>query len=132
MKTWAVSERDMRGLAIRLDMLGTHYRKPKDISVERLNTALKTLRRWLSIAHPSNDGVPVAIFEALTDDLNTPEAIAVMHRLAKEKRGGELFASMRLLGLIPNEGIPMDYGSALEIKTLPIDHLPLPLWELQS
>lgn len=127
-KQWAVSEQDMRGLAMRLDMLSTQYRKPKDISASGFNTALKTLRRWLSVAELGADvPVPLPVLEALCDDLNTPQAIAEMHKLAKSDPKG-LFVSMKLLGLIPGEGIALDYGAAMEIKTIPTDHLPLPIW----
>lgn len=127
-KQWVIDETVLRGLAIRLDMLETHYRKPKDLNVANLNRAAKTLRRWLSIAVPGKDDVPLPVIEALCDDLNTPLAITEMHRLSKTDPQG-LFAAMRFMGLIPGEGAAIDYGMALEIKTIPIDHLPLPQWK---
>jgi len=129
MTEYAVSETDMRGLAIRLDMLSTHYRKPKDISVSDLNSSLKILRRWLSRCIPNDDPPPLPVLKALEDDLNTPLAITELHKIAKIETGGrELFAGMKFLGLIPGCGISIDYGAAMEIKTIPIDHLPLPFW----
>lgn len=131
-KAWRVSEADMRGLAIRLDMLSTHYRQPKDLTAEGLNRAAKTLRRWLALAEPSlSTPVPVGVLEALSDDLNTPAAIAEMHRIARTDRAG-LFSAMKLLGLIPGEGRAVDYDMVDEVKTLPIDHLPLPQWGMPT
>lgn len=125
-KTYAVSERDMRGLAIRLDMLGSHYRKPKDFKAETLNSSAKTLRRWLSTCVPNDGPVPDRVLLALCDDLNTPQAIAEMHLLARTDGQG-LFAAMKLLGLLPGEGLPIDYDIG-EVKTLPIDHIPIVRW----
>lgn len=123
-KTYEIKEEDMRGLAIRLSMLQTHYRKPKDFKIEELNQCAKILRRWLSVAVPCSDAPPLCIILALSDDLNTAKAIAEMHSLAKTDPKG-LFAAMRLLGLIPGEGKTIDYDIVDEVKTIPIDHIPL-------
>lgn len=131
-KEWRVSEADMRGLALRLDMLSTHYRRPKDLTVEGMNRAAKTLRRWLAIARPGHmKAVPISVLEALCDDLNTPLAIAEMHILAKSDPEG-LFEAMKLMGLIPGEGLAISYDMVDGIKTLPIDHLPMPQWEIRA
>lgn len=130
-KTYEITPKDMRGLALRLDMLSTHYRQPKNISVNDMNRAAKTLRRWLATCIPCDDPPPAAVLEALCDDLNTPHAITELHKLAKSD-GRALFAGMKLLGLIPGHGEGIDYGMTQEIKTLPIDHLPLVQWELSS
>lgn len=124
---YAVSEQDMRGLALRLDMLQTHYRQPKDLSVSNLNASAKTLRRWLSKCVPNSDPPPVSVLEAIGDDLNTPQAITELHKLAKTDGRG-LFAGMKFLGLIPGHGDEIGHGMAQEVKTLPISHLPLPQW----
>ena len=91
----------MKGLAVRLCMLQTHYRKPKNWLTNDLNVAAKTIRRWLAVAVPGG-AVTVEVLEALCDDLNTPQAIAELHKLANQKRSAELFAGMLLLGLVPN------------------------------
>lgn len=127
-KEWRVSEEDMRGLSLRLFILGSHYRKEVDFTVRNLNENSKILRRWLSKAIPNNDRPPLEIILALSDDLNTPLAIAEMHRYAK-KDGRSLFSAMRFLGLIPGEEKPIDYDIVSEVKTIPIDHIPLTQWE---
>ncbi|MCE2890282.1 MAG: hypothetical protein LW848_04155, partial [Hyphomonadaceae bacterium] len=73
MSEYQVTEEDMRGLSIRLAMLQTHYRKPKDFSIAELNQCAKTLRRWLAAAIPNDDREPIEVMLALCDDLNTPQ-----------------------------------------------------------
>lgn len=126
MSTYGITEEDMRGLSLRLAMLQTHYRKPKDFSHSELNQCAKTLRRWLAACIPNDDPAPTVVMLALCDDLNTPQVIAEMHRLAKSDGRG-LFASMKLIGLIPGFGKALDYDIG-EVKTLPIDHIPLVQW----
>jgi cysteinyl-tRNA synthetase len=128
MSVYSITEADMRGLSIRLAMLQTHYRKPKDFSFEELNNCAKTLRRWLAACIPNDSPhVPLPVMLALCDDLNTPAAIAEMHRLSKAD-GRALFTAMKLLGLIPGHERVIDYDIG-EVKTLPIDHIPLVRWQ---
>ena len=66
--------------AIRLNMLSAHYRQPLDWSEEGLRGAKHTLDRWYRmIEGPGEDDA--GFLAALEDDLNTPKAIAEMHRL---------------------------------------------------
>lgn len=84
-----------RGLAIRLAMLSTHYRKPIDFKMDATTQAEKTLAKW----HRKmivNDGPPSdAFMSAMMDDMNTPQAIAELHRSTPE----QLYAGLKLLGL---------------------------------
>ena len=120
----------MRGMSIRLAMLQTHYRKPKDFKHSELNQCAKTIRKWLSLIDLSQRETtpPLSVLEALCDDLNTSFAITEMHKIAARGAGDELFAAMIFLGLIPGQGSSLDYGAAIEIKTIPIDHIPLVQW----
>jgi cysteinyl-tRNA synthetase len=75
------------GDVIRFAMLSTHYRQPLDFSqhaLEQAAIALDTfaLFRPVEEANPSQEFI-----EALFDDLNTPRAIAELHRLYKVARG---------------------------------------------
>jgi len=127
---YVFEETDMRGMAIRLAMLQTHYRKPKDFTVAELNQCAKTLRRWLSIAELSIDiSTPDEVINALNDDLNTHQAITEIHKYAANKDGKKVFSAMKFLGLIPGTGSSIDYGMLGEIKTIPIDRIPLVQWE---
>ena len=88
------------GDAIRLAMLTTHYAQPLDWTEDRLVTAAAALHRFHTVAmqglnldrskvhyempglgdlHPSE-----ALLSCLTDDLNTPAAIAHLFALSKE------------------------------------------------
>jgi cysteinyl-tRNA synthetase len=81
------------GGILRLNMLKTHYRQPVDWSVSRLATTATELNDFAvavadsqaireEIARTSQimDAMPSPeLVEALVDDLNTPEAVAVLH-----------------------------------------------------
>ncbi len=73
------------GEVLRLAMLKTHYRQPIDWTVKSLEEAEKTLDRWyrcLPDGDGSSDEKPDDPFlNALSDDLNTPQAISILHEL---------------------------------------------------
>jgi cysteinyl-tRNA synthetase len=98
---------DWPGEVLRLNMLKTHYRSPIDWTEKALEESTKTLDDWYAVAADSKGGQPSsAVIEALSDDLNTPQMIAVLHGLrnaaasAGEKERGEFAASLRLLGFL--------------------------------
>jgi cysteinyl-tRNA synthetase len=89
------------GEAIRFAMLRTHYRQPLDWTVVGLNEAHKTLWEWygdLEGKSPSAGGLPGAVLDALLDDLNTPKAIAEMHKLHSAGHWQGLRAALQFLG----------------------------------
>jgi cysteinyl-tRNA synthetase len=102
------------GEAVRLWMLGTHYRQPIDYSEEALAEAKRTLDRFYGAlarvpARGPAEPEP-ALVEALADDLNTPKALAVLHELLGElnrtnepRTAARLKASAGLLGLLQKE-----------------------------
>jgi cysteinyl-tRNA synthetase len=72
---------DWPGEVLRLNMLRTHYRQPIDFTVAGLKESWKMLERWYELTEPLADPAPDApFFEALSDDLNTPAAIASLHQ----------------------------------------------------
>jgi cysteinyl-tRNA synthetase len=82
------------GEVIRLALLRTHYRDPLDWTALRLQQASQDLSRFyiaLNRGHNpiSTDSarVPVAILEALEDDLNTPLALARLSQLIRDVHG---------------------------------------------
>ncbi len=77
--------RRWHGEAVRLAMLRTHYRQPINWTFAALEEARSDLNRWYrAIEDVEALGyVPEAIIAALSDDLNTPKAISVLHELAK-------------------------------------------------
>ena len=72
------------GRVLRLAMLQTHYRQPIDWTLDRLLAARGQLMAWAKLVHdaPEASEVPPELVSALSDDLNTPAAMAVLHELA--------------------------------------------------
>ena len=88
------------GEVVRFVMLSTHYRKPMDWTAEKAAEAERTLGKWHRMKGENFPGkVPEAVLAALADDLNTPGAIAELHRLAAAGDVPSLLAGMKLLGL---------------------------------
>ena len=85
------------GEVIRLVLLSTHYRHPMDWSADGLRQARANLDRLytaLRNAGTATDGiedtVDAEVEAALCDDLNTPKALAALHRLAGDlNRAGD-------------------------------------------
>ncbi|MEP3275221.1 MAG: cysteine--tRNA ligase [Stappiaceae bacterium] len=96
------------GEAIRLALLTTHYRQPIDFTMNGLGEAKSLLDTWYRLTEnaPEDAAVSDSVLTALTDDLNTPQAMAALHQLradaakGDQKAMGELKASARLLGLL--------------------------------
>ncbi|MDX6752037.1 cysteine--tRNA ligase [Geminicoccaceae bacterium 1502E] len=76
------------GEAVRLWMLGTHYRQPIDYSEEALAAARETLRRFYrvlaaaGITAADEADADEAALEVLADDLNTPALLTLLHATA--------------------------------------------------
>ncbi len=99
------------GEALRLHLLMTHYRQPLNWTETGVREAKTVLDRWYRLLDTrldslGNDATPPDEFvSAFSDDVNTPQAIAVMHELAGRASQGDeeaarlLIASGRLLGL---------------------------------
>ena len=92
------------GAVLRLAMLRTHYRQPIDFTVKALEEAEATMQRWhehdgFAALDVSNDPVPEAVIEALSDDLNTSDMIVHLHTLHKNGDKAGLKAALVFLGL---------------------------------
>ena len=104
------------GEVLRLAMLMTHYRQPIDWTVSGLLEAEKTYRRWAELYEaaelvnfPDVDKGPTErVLAHLENDLNTPGAIAEMHRLAKDAEGGSRDAAQELATNALFLGLPVD------------------------
>ena len=77
------------GEAIRLSLLAAQYRQPLDFSLDGLDRAKSALDRLYTALAGARDVAPAEendaaqpVIEALSDDLNTPKALAEMHLLA--------------------------------------------------
>jgi cysteinyl-tRNA synthetase len=77
---------------LRFMLMKAHYRQPLDWSDATLAQARATLDGWYTLLRDLADvqaepgPVPDALLAALADDLNTPEAFAVLARLADDAR----------------------------------------------
>ena len=102
--------KDWPGEVLRLNMLRTHYRQPIDWTVKGLEESSKILDGWYAIIgdETNSSGTPDADFVgALCDDLNTPNALTQLHRIAGETRGSasgaaqiELKRTLRASGML--------------------------------
>jgi cysteinyl-tRNA synthetase len=98
------------GRVVRLAMLGTHYRQPIDWTVERLVQARTLLLDLAELLHgvPADAGPHEDVVAALSDDLNTPSALSIVHGLVKSARrnaetAASLKATLAFLGVYANE-----------------------------
>src|SRR5690349_8061738 len=91
--------KDWPGDVLRFNMLRTHYRQPMDWTVQGMKESWSVLEGWYSAANAVHAArVGDAFLGALKDDLNTPLAIAELHR-AKDD---ELAGGLALLGFRPD------------------------------
>jgi cysteinyl-tRNA synthetase len=92
-------DREWEGAELRLAMLRTHYRQPINWTVQALEESAKTLDEWKdAIAGVTPAAPSPVVFDALSDDLNTPLMMAELFRLARSGEAGVLAGSLALLG----------------------------------
>ena len=83
--------KDWPGEVLRFNMLRTHYRQPLDWTLRSLKESLAVLERWYAIAEPIADhSLGKDFLTALCDDLNTPQAIAELHKADERELAGGL------------------------------------------
>ncbi|WP_250003983.1 cysteine--1-D-myo-inosityl 2-amino-2-deoxy-alpha-D-glucopyranoside ligase [Actinoplanes sp. M2I2] len=79
-------------MAVRLGLLADHYRGDREWTDEVLKTGEERLARWRSAAAapagPSGEGLVAAVREALTSDLDSPAALAVVDAWAEAALSG--------------------------------------------
>ena len=110
--------KEFPGEAIRLTLLKTHYRQPLDFRKSGIADAKKELDEfYLALRNAADvkadvpDHPPAAVIAALSDDLNTPKAIAHLFELKtrlnvatdaveRAKLKGELLLAGDILGLL--------------------------------
>ena len=123
------------GEALRYLLLSAHYRQPLDWSGQELERARRTLDRLYGVLRTAsgkygpfqaNERPSEGFLAALSDDLNTPEALAEFNRIARElaraetreaaqTAAGELLAAADLIGLLqstPDVWFGADAGDA--------------------
>ena len=89
------------GEAVRLHLLQTQYRQPLDFSKVGIAQARSTLDRWYRISEKvgKEAEIPEILIKALSDDLNTPQAITELHKLSSTNVAG-FVAGARFLGFL--------------------------------
>lgn len=98
------------GEVIRFVFLSTHYRKPMDWTEDRAREAEVTLRKWYAMVETAEGGSQQdadisLLVKALSDDLNTHEALASLHRFVAKGDVTSLAAGLEFLGLM-TDGVP--------------------------
>jgi cysteinyl-tRNA synthetase len=93
---------DWPGEVVRLNMLRTHYRQPIDWTVKGLEESRKLIDRWYAeIGNVEPSTCSQKVVDALYDDLNTPQAISELHRLAHPAVAGKAMAGLTRSGQRP-------------------------------
>lgn len=83
--------KDWPGDVLRFNMLRSHYRQPMDWTVAGMRESWTILEKWYDTVEPLADtGVGEGLLAALADDLNTPAAIAELHKSSPEHLAGGL------------------------------------------
>jgi cysteinyl-tRNA synthetase len=93
-------DKGVPGEVIRYVMLMTHYRKPMDWTEAKRRAAQEALGGFASVTVQHRPTAPdPRVVAAVSDDLNTPAALAVLHELARSGDAGALLGSLNLLGI---------------------------------
>ncbi|MFN0194149.1 MAG: cysteine--tRNA ligase, partial [Aestuariivirga sp.] len=100
------------GPAARFLMLQSHYRQPIDWTERGLRDALIALVEFNEACtfglELTSGEVPNELLSALSDDLNTPLVIALLHRLRKESVSGSAVAARSLRSSLSFLGFDLD------------------------
>ena len=115
---------DWPGEVARFAMLSTHYRQPINWTLKTLTESQKVLDGWQKATEGEivqDDQVNSEFLEALSDDLNTPKAISILHQLRSGAKKGdelartELKASAIFIGLLELSSAEWDALTRVEV-----------------
>ena len=92
-------------------MISTHYRQPLNWTENNLIECKKTLDKWYQLISENNfsfdnEKISNEVINALEDDLNTPKAISVLHKLYKDCKSNDrntvetFLSSANFLGIL--------------------------------
>jgi cysteinyl-tRNA synthetase len=101
LRTTKFGGRSWPGEVLRLAMLRTHYRDPIDWTVTELDRAQQELMKWYELVEEESsfdEAIDEGVLDALSDDLNTHDAIVRLQELAGANDRAALGASLRFLG----------------------------------
>ncbi|MCP5369887.1 MAG: cysteine--tRNA ligase [Rickettsiaceae bacterium] len=85
-------DQEIKGEVIRLVLMNCHYRKPLDYNDKTLKDHISMLNYWyqalenvgIEFGKENNIDLPDEFIDALCDDLNTHQAISIIHEYAKK------------------------------------------------
>jgi cysteinyl-tRNA synthetase len=125
LRTRRFGHQPWHGNVLRFAMLTTHYRQPIDWTVDRLVQSRSTLFELADVLHeaPANESPDDEFIAALSDDLNTPAALTIVHELLKSARQWNyadvkrLKANVRFLGIYDNEK-SIDFAVGYEVQAV--------------
>jgi cysteinyl-tRNA synthetase len=91
-------QRGVKGEVIRFALMSAHYAKPLDWNEKLLEDCTKQLSKFYRSMADVEQGIAVApeMIAALSDDMNTPKAISVLHSL----QANQLQAAGAMVGLL--------------------------------
>jgi cysteinyl-tRNA synthetase len=120
---------DWPGEVLRLNMLKAHYRSPMDWTLKGLEDSAKTLDDWYGVAADIEGKEPSdTVIEALSDDLNTPQMIAVLHGLRNKAASGNdgdrgrFAASLRYFGFLSESAAQWE-GRKQQARGVDVKHV---------
>ncbi len=121
---------DWPGDVVRHAMLKTHYRQPIDWTLAALKESAQTIADWsagVGDTAPA-ETVPQQVVASLADDLNTPQALHEIHRLAHPAAAGRAASDPSQAGQVPTPamvkaaanllGLLRDSASAMRQKAM--------------
>ena len=130
------------GYVLRVAMLMTHYRQPIDWTIERLVEARRTLKEWIDCAmgfDQYSEPAPSELISILSDDLNSPAALAFVHQLHRDSRArtnapasARLASALKWLGVWKGEYSNQIYGYGIKVGSGPADADVRPLIEARN
>jgi len=120
------------GLAARFSMLQTHYREPINWTNKRLIEASDELYRWYQFLRENeikeNDTeIDEALIAALSDDLNSWQAITLLRHFYKERKAQKLANGLNLMGLLDNHFLAQS-DHALFVRHAALDEVVIEQW----
>ncbi|AMY69171.1 cysteine--tRNA ligase [Frigidibacter mobilis] len=105
----------MTGDEIRLAFLMTHYRKPMDLTLNRIGEVKATLKKWQHLTDGAETQYRpyLEVVEALADDLNTPLVLNILNNRAKDLTSDEKRNVFR--STLEFLGIGLDWRSGVTV-----------------
>lgn len=115
-------EKGIKGEVIRYALLSTHYSKPLDWNEKLISDSQKALDKFYRHleegAAPLPRGAANPVLEALSDDLNTPKAIALLH-----ENPSLIPQAAQLLGLFHENPLEWNAPMANDIDAAKVEEL---------